>query len=125
MNTPKILHPINTDEFGFYKTYFTISNINANDPLTPKAIDVIASICSSDKNFLDRKQFKHDLANRLNVKTPRVYKLLTELKEKGILLETDSKYTLVKGLVALQSNVKYLLEKGESQFNYELMFNVK
>lgn len=124
METPKIVHPITTDEFGFYKLYFTISNTNSNNPLTPKATEVISIICSEDKDFLNKKQFKHELAKKLNVKTPRIYKILTELLDRELIQNVDNKLQLHSGLKAMQSNIKYLLEKNIHQFNYEMLFQI-
>jgi len=125
MKTPKIVHPIETNEFGFYRLYFTLSNFIAEEPLTPKALDVISSICSREKEFLGKKRFKHDLAQTLKVKTPRIYKLLDELERSKMLIHTENSYELPKTLQSLQSNVKYLLDTEQTQFGYEMLFNIK
>lgn len=125
---PTITDPISTDEAGFYRMHFTIRNakVSSDLRLTTRAIDVLAEICAGPPNWLQSKSYKNTIAKRLNVKSPRIYTLLSELEQKGVLRVDENKvYWLPDDLLNLTISVKKLLDKGIDIFMYALQFKIE
>jgi hypothetical protein len=119
-----IIDPISTDEFGFYKLYFTIYNVKINSILTDRAIDLYSFLCAGELNILNTKKHKYVLAEKLGVKLPRIYKLMEELEYNQLIIKVETGYEFPQEIDSLRKAIKYFIKNEETEFKYEMNFKI-